>query len=118
MASLHGKRVLIGKTYYFAYSSNSFLTPERVTNYWQVMHAIPGESSIDGAEAYIEQRHYGSVVVYRLGQRLWSADVAVRSECDRTESEPLPCPKVRKGIETRYRNGRWEKRLKTGWVPA
>lgn len=118
MATLHGKLVLIGKTYYFAHSSNNLLTPERVTNYWQVMHAIPGEDNYDGAEASIEQRPYGSVVVYRLGERLWSADVAVRSECDRTEVEPIPCPKVRKGIETRYRQGRWEKCLKTGWTAA
>ena len=32
--------------------------------------------------------------------------------------EPVPMPKVRKGIETRYRNGRWEKLLKKGWVAA
>ena len=32
--------------------------------------------------------------------------------------EPIPCPKVRKGIETRYRNGKWEKELKSGWVTA
>jgi hypothetical protein len=31
---------------------------------------------------------------------------------------PIPCPKVRKGTETRYRNGQWEKLLKTGWVAA
>jgi hypothetical protein len=30
---------------------------------------------------------------------------------------PYPCPKVRRGIETRYRYGQWEKRLKTGWTP-
>ena len=29
-----------------------------------------------------------------------------------------PCPKVRGGIATRYRNGRWEKCLRAGWVPA
>jgi hypothetical protein len=35
------------------------------------------------------------------------------------ETEPYPCPKVRKGIETRYRDGRWEKYLKSsGWQPA
>jgi hypothetical protein len=35
-----------------------------------------------------------------------------------TEREPLPCPKVRKGTETRYCQGRWEKLLRKGWVPA
>ena len=32
--------------------------------------------------------------------------------------EAIPCPKVRKGIETRWYNGRWEKLLKTGWKSA
>jgi hypothetical protein len=36
----------------------------------------------------------------------------------RTAVEPIPRPKVRAGIETRYRYGRWEKLLKKGWVPA
>lgn len=34
-------------------------------------------------------------------------------------STPLPCPKVRKGIPTRYANGKWEKYLQSqGWVRA
>jgi len=35
-----------------------------------------------------------------------------------TTIEDIPCPKVRKGIETRWENGRWEKLLKSGWKPA
>lgn len=32
---------------------------------------------------------------------------------------PYPCPKVRAGIETRYRYGQWEKNTKAkGWVAA
>lgn len=35
------------------------------------------------------------------------------------ERVPIPPPKVRKGIEIRYRNGSWMKYLKTeGWVIA
>ena len=31
--------------------------------------------------------------------------------------KPYPCPKVRNGIETRYRDGRWQKYLRRlGWV--
>ena len=39
----------------------------------------------------------------------------------RVDAEPFPCPKVRKGIETRYYYGQWEKYLKSskrGWVLA
>jgi len=33
--------------------------------------------------------------------------------------EPIPCPKVRKGIETRWEHGNWQKYLKNqGWVTA
>ena len=32
------------------------------------------------------------------------------------ELTPIPCPKVRAGIITRYQNSHWEKRLKSGWV--
>ena len=34
------------------------------------------------------------------------------------ESVPLPCPKTRKGIDTRYHDGHWEKRLMSGWTWA
>ncbi len=35
------------------------------------------------------------------------------------EQEPVPCPKVRKGIKTRWHLGCWEKLLQTnGWVRA
>lgn len=35
------------------------------------------------------------------------------------DAEPIPCPKVRKGIDTRYYCGRWEKYSKReGWIAA
>lgn len=34
----------------------------------------------------------------------------------KNETRPFPCPKVRGSIETRYRDGSWQKRLHTGWV--
>lgn len=35
------------------------------------------------------------------------------------EEKPIPCPKVRAGIETRFHRGAWEKYLKSkGWVTA
>jgi hypothetical protein len=45
----------------------------------------------------------------------------VEADCEAFEQviTPLPCPKVRKGIDTRYRQGAWEKYLKSeGWVKA
>lgn len=45
--------------------------------------------------------------------RLAGNTVAVRSE-----RHPVPCPKVRKGTETRWRDGAWEKLMAKGWVRA
>lgn len=37
----------------------------------------------------------------------------------KTEKIPIPCPKVRKGIDTRFYRGQWQKYLKSeGWVLA
>lgn len=37
-------------------------------------------------------------------------------EADPIETETVPPPKVRKGVETRWYRGAWQKLLKTGWV--
>lgn len=40
-----------------------------------------------------------------------------KAKAVRAETIPIPCPKVRKGLETRYANGHWQKYLKSeGWV--
>ena len=40
-----------------------------------------------------------------------------RTIVDHVDITPIECPKVRKGIETRYWNGRWQKYLKSeGWI--
>ena len=50
---------------------------------------------------------------YRVDLRLLNGGQTTPIAFDRT---PIPCPKVRKGLETRYHNGCWEKRLRTGWT--
>lgn len=115
MATLTGRMVLRGGRYYFAYSSADNNRPELVTNYWLVCSAVIGESEYDGAEAYWDNGR----LAFRLGERLWSREQYLASKpSDITEVVPIPCPKVRKGIETRYRHGRWEKCLRAGWVSA
>lgn len=46
------------------------------------------------------------------------ADVPVRGDQlpHHFEEEPIPCPKVRAGIQTRWRDGMWRKLLKSGWT--
>jgi hypothetical protein len=42
-----------------------------------------------------------------------------QTQCTKQEVIPIPAPKVRKGIEVRWYNGKWQKYLKSsGWVAA
>lgn len=41
-----------------------------------------------------------------------------KTEATKIEFVDIPCPKVKKGINTRYKNGKWEKELKSGWCSA
>ncbi len=57
---------------------------------------------------------------YRDASGLWyNLKDGGRTKPAFVEETPIPCPKVRAGIETRYMNGGWEKLSKRqGWVPA
>jgi hypothetical protein len=58
----------------------------------------------------------------RYGGRLpngtsYTVHIDPRAAAIRIEHEPVPCPPVRRGLETRYRDGAWWKFLKSaGWV--
>ena len=65
--------------------------------------------------------HYGYLLRFP-GCGFWSeSPLQGDQKAMRVDTEPYPCPKVRKGIETRYHYGRWEKYLKSskrGWIPV
>ncbi len=68
---------------------------------------------------------YGGLYEYRPGLGSQGFGLQIRlSEGGNTlpafgENEPIPCPKVKKGTETRYRHGEWQKYLRSaGWVTA
>jgi hypothetical protein len=108
--------------YWFANTETMFERPEVVTTYWKCWPAIIGESSYDGVEAIMHSNDFGTSVMFRMGvdSRNWSADqyTGKSRPGDFTETVPLPCPKVRKGTETRYRHGKWEKYTAKGFVSA
>lgn len=39
---------------------------------------------------------------------------------EKTDTRAIPCPKVRRGVQTRWNgiDGKWEKLIKKGWVPV
>ena len=99
--------------------------PEEIVNYYPTdmrtkdlieNHGIPVPANLQystmGKYAVITGRPmYGQsriIALPQLGQ----------TQCTKQEVIPIPCPKVRKGIPTRWRNTRWEKYLATGWTAA
>ena len=95
--------------------------PEKVILHWPIGSVYPpiGIDSYEGHEV-TKNSSYGYSI--RAAAYQYS-DIYLIIDQGRTKSihtivEPIPCPKVRKGIETRWYNGRWEKLLKSGWVPA
>jgi hypothetical protein len=70
-----------------------------------------------------EQFHQG-IYQFRVkgyGFRNWNRILLpqlAKTEASKIELIEIPCPKVRSGINTRYKNGYWEKELKTGWCTA
>lgn len=110
---------------------SQFNEPKMVTNTYTVFGMRPGRGGYgpagepkDGLEArYIrDSRHeFDGRTAVR-----WSVycgngsylDIVAAETAEQTVDD-LPCPKVRKGIETRYRYGKWEKYSKReGWVTA
>ena len=95
--------------------------PEVVTNHWPIGRITPwiDLEKFNGAEVTKGGCNYEyslRIAPYNY-VRMYLKDLG-KTESIHTTTEPMPCPKVRKGIETRYRWGKWEKLLKSGWVLA
>lgn len=102
-----------------------FNEPKLVTQWWPIERTAAGEQEVldlAGNEGCMS----GGRVSFRMGKSpnaAWAQDRNLpqsgRTVAIATETTDYPCPKVRTGIETRYRQGRWEKYLKSaGWVAA
>lgn len=101
--------------------------PSRVTNYWPTGartapfcnvygYTLPAavRSLTSGRYELIPQVQpfYGNRLIVQL------IDGGTTKAIKHT-IEPIPCPKVRAGIETRWRDGYWQKHLRSkGWVAA
>lgn len=124
MGMIRGKVVRLDGKLVVRYASNLDSEPKRYILYWPL-----SEDRSIGGVFRLEDRE----VVSDLGSEGWGiapedpdfwslrSITAVllnggKTEAVKIEHEPIPCPKVRKGVETRYRYGHWEKLLKSGWV--
>lgn len=100
--------------------------PVLLVRYWPTrfgrydLQNIDGRPDEDAAKIKVEKFNHGFGYSLKFpGCGVWT-EQRYTNECRpvRCEELPFPCPKVRVGIPTRYRDGRWEKCLKTGWQPA
>jgi hypothetical protein len=99
--------------------------PERTVLYWPVEHgslsAIRDVFPEVDTDKELRDGGNGRYSIYRGWN--WSPPVVLKdggqTKPIKSEIIPIPCPKVRAGIDTRFRNGSWEKYLKSkGWVTA
>jgi hypothetical protein len=102
-----------------------FNEPQLVTLWFPIERENPGDRAVLDLTGCHGSMH-GGRVSFRMGTSSTAAWAQERPLPDGGKTvaiasmvTPIPCPKVRAGIQTRYRNGRWEKYLKSaGWVAA
>jgi len=77
-----------------------------------VLHDLAGDTLRVGGR----DGRYGGSLRNGVRYELW---IDPRANAVKVEETPIPCPKVRKGIETRFYRGTWQKYLKAaGWTAA
>ena len=99
--------------------------PENIINYWSTgirtydfirdygpLENISIEQTRSYSGRYCFKRHYLEPYIY--------IDLidGPRTHSTKVDIVPIPRPKVRAGIKTRWNNDRWEKELKSGWCAA
>jgi hypothetical protein len=125
MATLRGTMVRLDGKLVIRYETANWSEPTRVIMYYPL-----SEDRSSGAPWRLEGR---AVVSTGYGEwrgapedpDFWQLRNATavalngdKTEAVKVEREPIPCPKVRAGIQTRWHEGRWEKLMKKGWVAA
>jgi hypothetical protein len=104
------------------YDDNHFDRPERIQTFWPVRQESRSyvQDLIGSPASYDGHGSYAALIpgTIRMYERLPLLNGG-QTQPIATNVEPLPCPKVRKGIPTKYARGQWWKLLKTeGWIPA
>lgn len=114
-----------GNTLCVVYEDSAFSEAKIYRHYWPIAGQCVQDWKAEMGEKLL---HYNDGVYTFRNIAKWPAYGLHRSVTFRLanggQTKPIhtdildyPCSKVRKGIETRYRNGQWEKLLKSkGWV--
>lgn len=88
--------------------------------WWAVVQSTGNPYTADRPEAgdVATSRHDNTWHTARPADRRSSGSVYAGGEAVYHEEVPVPCPKVRRGVEVRWHLGAWEKLSKRGWVRA
>ena len=103
---------------YVRYETTFSSEPVRQTLWWKIERVWRSPFAIGDAGA----PKVGDHVVSNPGGGGWSASYYTvhfdgRKDAERIERSPVPCPPTR-GKAARWQNGRWEKLMARGWLPA
>ena len=101
-------------TWHVGYQDTYWSDPISVTQYWpairgQFLGYLEEGDPLEGGHLTFFTVARG--IPYQRPELTIAGDVQA---IDRTE-EPFPCPKTRKGTQTRYLQGRWQKLMAKGW---
>ena len=109
-----------GNEWFVENVASAFSAPVHVTTAWRVTGARR-RAMYGPAPELVE----GLAVTYPTGGPAWQAHehgnyLVLETEERGTQTEmPYPCPRVRRGTETRYHNGAWQKySQRAGWIAA
>ena len=113
-AVVHVERTAV----YVALSYCDYSDPREITAYWRVSKTVrdPYRPRFPQHGDMLRKTDCVGGMMHYFGDG-YSLYFPSNMRAERIETREVPCPKVRKSVETRYHNGRWEKYLKTsGWV--
>lgn len=108
------------------YESTDYSQPVRRVLWWPILRLSKSDSLLYALGAPLRdltegryQYHFTADVPEAARRLVFRLPDGGRTQAVKALEEPLPAPKVRRGIEVRWANGRWEKYLKAqGWVAA
>jgi hypothetical protein len=105
----------IGEDLYVKYSMTFSDEPTRQTLWWKIERVVPNPFRMGWPAV-------GDEVTMRPSGGAWSGPGYLvyftgAKDAEKVERVPVPCPATR-GKPSRWNDGRWEKLLAKGWVPA
>ena len=94
--------------------------PEMIIQHWPIGTIFPpiGIDSYEGHEVTKNSAYGYSIRTAPYQHSSIHLKDQGQTKSIHTYTVMIPCPKVRKGIVTRWYNGQWEKLLKSGWTLA